>query len=159
MGLGLFIASVDCLFTNYCAEKEQALLEGKKNPDFKIKFYRCKVCGKILVIVNDTMVPTVCCGEIMEEMVPSSTDGAVEKHVPVIEQNRNKVTVKVGAVPHPMTKDHWIMWIVLMTDKGIQKKFLCPGDIPEAQFMLTDGESIIGAYAFCNLHMLWKEGL
>lgn len=159
MDMRLFITGVECLFTNYCAEREQALLEGKSKPDFKIKFYRCKVCGKILVIVNDTMVPTVCCGEIMEEMIPSSTDGALEKHVPVIEQDGNKITVKVGAAPHPMIKEHYIQWIVLMTDKGIQKKFLCPGDLPEAQFMLTDGESIIGAYAFCNIHMLWKEGL
>lgn len=150
----------DCVYTNYCAEKERILkLEGTEKMEMTIKFYRCKHCGKILVIVNDTAIPTICCGDIMDEMVPSSTDGAQEKHVPVIEQDGNKITVKVGAVPHPMTKEHHIQWIVLMTDKGIQKKFLCPGDIAEAKFMLTDGESIIGAYAFCNLHMLWKEGL
>lgn len=157
MNFGNLIASVGCYFTNYCAEKERALLQGNGKLDLHIKFYRCKHCGKVLVIVNDTNVPTVCCNDNMEELVPSTTDGAVEKHVPVIVQNGNKVTVKVGEVPHPMTKEHWIMWIVLMTDKGVQKKYLCPGDVPAAAFLIMDGESIIGAYAYCNLHLLWKE--
>lgn len=154
------ITDVNCLFTNYCAERQRVLeLGGDVKMDFKIKYYRCKTCGKVLIVVNDTNIPTVCCGEIMEELIPCTTDGAVEKHVPVIHQSENKVIVTVGQMPHPMTKEHYIMWIVLLTDKGIQKKFLCPGDVPSAEFLLLEDESIISAYAYCNLHQLWKDSM
>lgn len=147
-----------CLFTNFCAEKEKQLnIEGKEKMGLKIKFYYCKHCGKVMVMVNETSVPTICCGDIMTEMIPSTTDGKTEFHVPIFQENGNIVTVHVGSSSHPMTKEHYIQWIVLMTNKGIQKKFLCPGDEPKAQFSLTDGESIIGAYAFCNIHKLWKD--
>lgn len=154
----MLISGGSCLFTNYCAEKERILsLKGKEKLNFVIKFYRCRKCGKVMVLINDTKLPTVCCDEQMEEMIPGATDGAIEKHVPVIHPCGNKVTVTVGDKPHPMTKDHFIMWILLMTDRGIQKKYLCPNDIPSAKFLLLDDESIIGAYAYCNLHYLWKS--
>lgn len=147
-----------CLFTNYCAEKEKFLsLEGKEKMQVKIKFYFCKHCGKIIVIINDSQTPTVCCGDIMQELIPSTSDGAVEKHVPIIQQNGQNVTVHVGSKEHPMTSEHYIQWIVLMTNFGIQKHFLCPGDKPKTTFTLSENESIIGAYAFCNIHQLWKD--
>lgn len=147
-----------CLFTNYCAEKERVLqLEGKEKMNLCIKFYQCKVCGKVIVIVKDSGMPTICCNEPMEELKPLFTDEGQEKHVPLIQQSGNIVSVKVGGISHPMTKEHHIEWIVLMTDKGIQKKFLCPGDKPEANFILLEGESIIGAYSYCNIHKLWRN--
>ena len=50
-----------------------------------MKFYICKTCGKIIAIVKDAPAPTMCCGQKMEEIVPGTTDAAVEKHVPVFE--------------------------------------------------------------------------
>ena len=47
------------------------------------KFYICKHCGNIIAKVKDTGVPVICCGEPMSEIVPGTTDAAVEKHVPV----------------------------------------------------------------------------
>ena len=49
-----------------------------------MKFYICKTCGKIIAIVKDAPAPTMCCGQKMEEIVPGTTDAAVEKHVPVL---------------------------------------------------------------------------
>lgn len=121
----------------------------------EVKFYRCKHCGKIIVLVKDTKVPTMCCGEAMEVIIPSSTDAAVEKHVPVIALNGNIATVSVGEVTHPMLPEHFIEWIVLVTDKGIQKKVLTPGSEPKANFALLEGEKVISAFAYCNLHSLW----
>lgn len=156
--MGIDALAAACLFTNYCAERERILnIEGAEKMDLRIKYYYCEHCGKIIVVVNDTSVPTICCGDSMKELIPSSTDGALEKHVPILQENGNIVTVHVGSKSHPMTPDHYIQWIVLMTDKGIQKKFLCPGDEPKAKFFLTEGESIIGAYAYCNIHKLWKD--
>ena len=107
-----------------------------------VKFYFCKHCGKIIVVVKDSGVPTVCCGEDMVEMVPGTTDAAVEKHVPVVNVEGNKVTVNVGSVTHPMLPEHYIEWILIKTNKGIQKKLLKPGDEPKAEFALLEGEKV-----------------
>ncbi|MCR4713924.1 MAG: desulfoferrodoxin [Treponemataceae bacterium] len=121
-----------------------------------MKFYVCRHCGKIIVMLKETAVPTMCCGEAMKELVPGTTDAAVEKHVPVISVDGNKVTVSVGSVAHPMADEHYIEWILLATDKGNQRKMLKPGDAPKAEFMLLDGEKAVAAYEYCNLHGLWK---
>lgn len=91
-----------------------------------------------------------------EEMVANTTDGAHEKHVPVISQTADTVTVKVGSVEHPSLPAHYIEFIILETATGIHTKWLKPGDKPEAVFKLVDGESPIAAYEYCNLHGLWK---
>ena len=122
-----------------------------------MKFLRCKVCGKIVAMVNDcSSCPTKCCGEAMEEIIPNTSDGAAEKHVPVIKVEGERVVVEVGSVAHPMLDVHYIEWIALQTDKGNQRKQLKPGDAPRAEFALLPGEKVIAAYAYCNLHSLFK---
>lgn len=124
-----------------------------------LKFYYCKNCGKIIVIVKDTKLPTICCGEAMQELVPGVTDAAAEKHVPVISVEGNVVTVSVGEVSHPMLEEHYIEWVLLQTNKGIQKKWLKPGEEPKVRFILDEGEKAVAAYEYCNLHKLWKASV
>ena len=121
-----------------------------------MKFLRCKKCGKIIAIVNDTVVPTMCCGETMEELIPGTTDAAQEKHVPVYEVKGNLVTVTVGSVEHPMTPEHYIQWIAIKTKNGNQRKILTPTDTPKATFAIIDGDEVEEVYEYCNLHGLWK---
>lgn len=121
-----------------------------------MKFFVCEHCGNIIAFVKESGVPVVCCGQNMTELVPGTSDGALEKHVPVIAVQGNEVTVRVGAVGHPMTKEHWIEWIALETRKGNQRIQLEPGDKPEAKFLITKGNEVVAAYAYCNLHGLWK---
>ena len=123
----------------------------------EVKFFYCKHCGKIIVIVKDSVAPTICCGEEMLELVPGTTDAAVEKHVPVVTVNGNTVEVNVGSVTHPMEEKHFIEWITLETKNGNQLKYLKPGDAPKAVFALTDGDEVVRAYAYCNLHGLWAD--
>lgn len=98
----------------------------------------------------------MCCGEKMSELVPGSVDAATEKHVPVISVEGNKVTVTVGEVEHPMAEEHFIEWIALETQEGNQRKELKPGSKPQAVFMLAETDKAVAAYAYCNLHGLWK---
>lgn len=70
--------------------------------------------------------------------------------------NGNKVTVCVGSVEHPMVTEHYIEWIAIESKCGVQRKLLKPGDAPKADFPLTDDDSVIAVYAYCNLHGLWK---
>jgi len=120
-----------------------------------MKFLKCKICGKIVAVVNDRQVPTICCGQPMEEMVPNTSDGAVEKHVPVFEVEGNIVHVKVGSVDHPMLDNHYIEWIAIQTNLGNQRKVLKPGEKPEAQFALLPGEKVLAVLEHCNLHGLF----
>ena len=120
-----------------------------------IQFFKCKKCGKIVEIVNKGCPVVVCCGNEMAELKANTTDGATEKHVPVIESLGDKVTVRVGSAVHPMESDHYIQWIEIETDKGIQRKNLNPGEEPKATFSLLD-EKLLAAYEYCNKHGLWK---
>ena len=124
-----------------------------------MKFYVCKHCGNIITYLNNAGVPVVCCGEKMSELIPGTTDAAVEKHVPAVSVDGNVVTVKVGEVEHPMVDVHYIQWIVLETNQGNLIKNLQPNQPPVATFVLADGEQAIAAYEYCNLHGLWKTEL
>ena len=123
---------------------------------FFMKFLKCKICGKIVAVVNERQVPTICCGQPMEEMVPNTSDGAVEKHVPVYEVEGNIVRVKVGSVEHPMLDNHYIEWIAVKTNFGNQRKVLKPGEKPEAEFALLPGEKVEAVLEHCNLHGLFS---
>ena len=120
-----------------------------------VKFYKCMHCGNIAVMVFDAGVPLVCCGEKMVELVADSQDAALEKHVPAVEVEGNKVIVNVGSVDHPMLEEHWIQFICLVTDKGYQTHPLAPGDAPHAEFVVAEGETPLKVYEHCNLHGLW----
>lgn len=120
----------------------------------EMKFYRCAVCGQIVGIVKDTDMPLICCGQEMEALIPDCTDASHEKHVPVIVIEDNTVTVTVGSEPHPMTKEHCIEWIALKTTCGTQRKELKSD--PKACFCICPGDKVKAAYAYCNLHGLWK---
>ena len=121
-----------------------------------MKFYKCEICGKIVAMVKETPVDTMCCGQAMRELVPGTTDGASEKHVPVYTLEGNTVKVKVGSVEHPMTDAHHIEWIAIETENGNQRKELKPGDKPEVAFALLPGDKVKSIYEYCNLHGLWK---
>lgn len=121
------------------------------------KFYRCPVCGKIIAIVEERNVPTICCGKPMEELTANTVEASFEKHIPEFEVKDGIVKVVVGSVEHPMLENHYIGWISLQTNKGNQRKVLKPGDAPKAEFALLDGEEVEAVYAWCNLHGLWKK--
>ena len=118
--------------------------------------YRCEHCGNIIAHIQDSGVRVVCCGEQMKPIEPNTTDAAGEKHVPVIQIDGQIVTVTVGSVEHPMLDAHYITWIMLETKQGRQRKTLKPGDKPVAVFALADGDEVVAAYEYCNLHGLWK---
>lgn len=121
-----------------------------------MKFYVCEKCGNLVSVIKETGVPMMCCGQKMTQLVAGTSDGAVEKHLPVYTVGDRIVSVTVGSVEHPMTEAHLIEWIAVETAQGTQIKTLRPGDAPKAEFALTEGDTLIAVYAYCNLHGLWK---
>lgn len=121
-----------------------------------MKFFINRTTKEIIEVVlgNDTAFTSE--GSEMVELKSNSTDAAGEKHVPVITVDGNKVHVVVGSVLHPMTEEHSIQFIVLETKQGVQRKALLPTDQPIADFVLAEGDEVVAAYEYCNLHGLWK---
>lgn len=120
-----------------------------------MKFYRCRICGNLVEVIDASGQPMSCCGSYMTELKPSEVDASKEKHVPVIKECRGKVTVTIGSEEHPMSTDHFIEWIVIETRKGSQRVNLDPTDKPRAEFHLAPDDQLIAAYAYCNKHGLW----
>lgn len=130
-----------------------------------VKFYICSICGNLIEKIVDGDTTPSCCGKTMRELRPESTDGALEKHVPVFQYNKEEtdtskfkqVLVKIGAENHPMDKVHHIEWIEIETNKGTQRKILNVGDSPSTLFILEENEDLLNIYAYCNLHGLYVK--
>ena len=119
------------------------------------QIYKCSVCGNIIEVLHVGGGQLVCCGKPMELLQEKTQDVGLEKHVPVIEKIANGVRVKVGFVPHPMEEKHYIEWIEIIADGKYCRKFLKPGDKPEAEFEVKSDNII--AREYCNIHSLWKS--
>ena len=121
----------------------------------KRQVYRCSVCGNIVEVLHTGKGELVCCGQPMELLPEKITDVGLEKHVPVMEKTDRGIKVKVGDVPHPMEEKHYIEWIEIITDGGSYRKFLKPGDKPEAEFEVRPQK--VAAREYCSIHRLWKS--
>lgn len=97
----------------------------------------------------------VCCGEKMTLLEEKTADKTTEKHVPLISGNEKGIKVVVGCTPHPMTEEHYIMWIEVINGPYVNRKHLKPGDKPEAEFYVPMQSGLV-VRSYCNLHGLWK---
>lgn len=119
--------------------------------------YKCNICGNIVEVLFVGGGELVCCAEPMEKMIEKNSDEGIEKHLPVIEETKNGVKIKIGSIPHPMGEEHYIMWIEIWgKDDRLARKYLKPGDAPEAEFNRKISE-IAFARELCNVHGLWKK--
>ncbi|MBY9005076.1 MAG: desulfoferrodoxin FeS4 iron-binding domain-containing protein [Candidatus Lokiarchaeota archaeon] len=123
------------------------------------EIYKCNICGKVIEILNPAAPETICCGQSMVLQDEKTADWKGEKHVPKITIEGNKVTVDVGVsmgTPHPMTDEHYIMWIELICkDNCYKRQMLAPGMEPKATFVVADTSNLV-AREYCNKHGLWK---
>lgn len=122
-------------------------------------FLTCSQCSAVLEVIGGSREKLTVSGSPFEELTPNTSDGAVEKHLPVVERDGCRVTVKVGSVFHPMTPEHSIEWVYLETKKGSQLIRFTPQDEPSATFVLAEGDEPVAAYAYCNLHGFWKTDI
>lgn len=121
-----------------------------------MKFYKCNICGQIIAIIKPTESIPHCCGHEMERINSQvNEEGLNEKHIPTYKIEKNKCIVQIGETLHPMINDHYIEWILLVTNKGIQRKCLKPGDLPKVTFLIDKYEEVQKIYAYCNIHSLW----
>ncbi len=136
--------------------------------------FRCNACGHLLEAIESgkeqlvcsgesfaktcrkTDAQAICCGKPMELLIPNTVEASTEKHIPVAELGADgSLVVKIGSVTHPMTAEHFIQWISVVSGNRVQRVTLAPGDAPEATFCAC-GADEVDMYAYCNLHGLWK---
>ena len=120
----------------------------------KLEVYKCSVCGNIVEVLHGGAGELVCCGKPMEKLAAKTADEGKEKHTPVIEKADATVKVKVGSVPHPMEKKHYIEWIEVLADGKAYRQFLNPGEAPEAVFNMEGDE--VTAREHCSIHGMWE---
>jgi len=119
-----------------------------------MQVYKCEKCGNIVEVRHGGAGELVCCGEPMKLLKENTSDGAKEKHVPVVEKVTGGWRVTVGAVAHPMEEKHFIEWIELIAGGKAYRVHLKPGEKPEAVFHIDAPHVVVREY--CNLHGLWK---
>lgn len=117
------------------------------------EIYKCNICGNIVEVLQAGNGTLVCCGEDMRLLKANTVDASKEKHVPVW-SNTVGISVKVGSIPHPMEENHYIELIEVIADGRVYRKYLKPGDKPEAAFDIKASNAEVRAY--CNIHGLWK---
>ncbi len=121
----------------------------------RLQIYKCEICGNIVEVLHGGKGVLVCCNEPMKLLTENTVDASKEKHVPMVEKTGDGITIKVGSVAHPMEENHYIEWIQAIIDGTVYRRFLKPGDKPEA-FFSAKGDSIT-AREYCNVHGLWKS--
>lgn len=119
----------------------------------KLEVYKCGICGNIVEVLHEGKGQLVCCGQPMKLLEEKTEEQGKEKHLPVIEKTDRGVSVRVGSIPHPMEEKHHIEWIEVVADTEVMRKFLKPGDKPEAEFEIEAEKMHVMEY--CNIHGLW----
>jgi len=121
----------------------------------KMEVYKCMKCGNIVEVLHQGNGDLMCCGEKMILIDANTVEASKEKHIPFIEERENENIIRIGETPHPMTSDHYIEWMEVMTDRENIKTFFSPGD--KAEISLHKRFNIVSARAYCNQHGLWRK--
>ncbi|AEE16602.1 desulfoferrodoxin family protein [Treponema brennaborense] len=120
------------------------------------EFLLCGDCKSVLLKIPGT-VPNA--PEGTAPLAAGVVEASHEKHVPVAVRHADTVSVDVGSTLHPMTAEHYILWILLRTDTGFHIRTLAPGQEPKADFVLAKQEKPVTVYAMCNIHGLWQADM
>ncbi|PKK85548.1 MAG: desulfoferrodoxin [Thermoplasmata archaeon HGW-Thermoplasmata-1] len=120
----------------------------------RYEVYKCGICGNIVEMLHSGAGQLVCCGEPMNLFTENTVDASKEKHVPVMENTQQGVLVKVGNVPHPMEEKHHIELVEIVTEDGVCRRYLKPGEEPRALFECQ--KKMLKAREYCNIHGLWS---
>ncbi len=121
----------------------------------QLQVFKCNHCGLVVEVMAEGASP-FCCGEAMQLLKENTVDASKEKHVPVLEAQRDGILVKVGSMPHPMEPDHYIEWIEVINGNYVNRYHLKPGDLPQAAFYVPAQPGLV-VRAYCNKHGLWKN--
>ena len=121
----------------------------------QLELYKCEICGNIVQVMHPSFGELVCCGKPMTALKAHLPEEEYkEKHVPFyVSENE----IQIGSVPHPMTSEHQIEFIQVVSEdkKHVQTRFLSHNE--PANMKTGDNPKPQVAYEYCNLHGLWRN--
>lgn len=121
-----------------------------------LEIYKCGECGLVVEVTSACDCAAVCCGKEMQLMVPQTAEYKIEKHVPYPEAIEGGTKVSVGKeTAHPMSEEHRIEWIEIVNGPYVNRKYLKPGEKPEALFYVPLQKGML-IREYCNIHGLWE---
>ena len=126
----------------------------------KLDLYQCEICKKMVQILIEGEGELVCCNKPMKKVIANTEENVnLEYHLPVNIQCDNEEYIQVGKETHPMTEEHHIEFIQVISECGkkIFTHILEPSSEPKIKIEFDD----FGNYKmieFCNLHGLWENG-
>ena len=112
------------------------------------RLYVCPVCGNVIQAAGEAVVS--CCGITLP---PLEAEAAEEEHRIRSEVVEDEFFV---TVQQPMTKDHYISFLMAVSDQGSQFVKLYPEGNAEARFKINGVKAL---YAYCNRHGLFRTGI
>ena len=112
----------------------------------RCKFYVCPLCGNVIHSFGNTVVS--CCGITLPPLEAEADDDGHAVTVAHVE-DEHFITVH-----HPMTKEHYIHFVVFVTTDRLQMVKLYPEDNAETRLQLR-GMGYL--YYYCNRHGLFKR--
>lgn len=124
------------------------------------RFFKCVSCSTLVEALNPQCCDELsCCGHGMEMLIPNRFGDQEEKHMPVIRREGGIITVCIGRVLHPMSREHRIMWVELQGGGCVRRVSLRPGEDPIVSFRINENDGGFMVYAYCNRHGLWQSGI
>ena len=85
--------------------------ESEKGDMKKLKFYVCRECGNIVTASSEASV--TCCGKLLSVLVPRKAEPDEMLSVEEIDDAWFVTSA------HPMTKEHYISFVALVTDSSV----------------------------------------
>ena len=125
---------------------EQILNKNTSGNMLRCKFYVCPICGNIIHSTGDAVVS--CCGITLPALEAEDADDA---HNLTIEKVEDEHFITVA---HPMTKAHFLSFLVFVTSDRIQLVKFYPEGNAETRLQLR-GTGYL--YYYCNRHGLFKQ--
>lgn len=110
------------------------------------RFYVCPLCGNVIHGTGQALVS--CCGITLPPLEAEEPD---QNHKLEIEPVEDEDFIRVL---HPMTKDHYISFLVYLTGDRCQMVRFYPEGNGECRLRLTRGGTL---YYYCNRHGLFRQ--
>ena len=110
----------------------------------KMKLYVCPVCGNVIEATGEALIS--CCGITLPALEAEAPD---EDHKINVERIDDEYYVSID---HPMEKDHYISFIIAVSDQRVQMLKLYPESNAEGRFKI---DCVKKFYAYCNRHGLF----
>lgn len=109
------------------------------------KYNVCPICGNVIQTIGEAVVS--CCGITLPPIESEDADSDHSIRVEIVEDEY------FVTVDHPMDKDHYISFLVAVSDQGTHFVKLYPEGNAEARFKIN---RVTKLYAYCNRHGLFQ---